>query len=217
MSDSSSSSTLVARWNATYPPGTPCTVNLTTEHGKFGFSGGSLECVTTDIAMLDSDIFPEGAEVVLPVVSLVKGRESEPFIVPLCLVEHRIVLDGALEQSLRGLGMPPLSELDDPGSPVNLRDIPRERWLEHDHEWLVIPDAIAGYIARLAAPLTEVQVIHIERHIAEFHGLEPCIFAEGEPWLRDSPSTPAEWIVTFSFAFRFITGTAQLQRNPRFK
>ena len=215
------SQSLVSRWNATYPPGTPVTV---ASPGRPQF-----DAITSGEAGI------EGGTVVVPIVSA-NMHNSVPPSALLSHVEHRVILDPATEQSLRALGMPPLSELD-PEPLVNLRDIPRERWEEVDACWLEIPHSIAGYIAKLTAPPTEEQVERIERHVAEFHGLPPVVWHGGEPWLAakedlekrrigeaeghfspdsDLPIPPsalprlrAQWYVQFTFAHRFIPGTAQ--------
>lgn len=91
---------------------------------------------------------------------------------------------------------------------MNLRDFQREQWEQFDARWFVMPRAIAGCIAKLAAPPAEDQTDHIERHVADFHGL---------PWLPNPDgmrsSTEAEWFIQFTFSHRFISGTAQLCRG----
>lgn len=199
---------LVARWNATYPPGTPVTVRIP--------DGPTFEATTAGPAD-----FVNERQVHIPVDS--KSGRWYPMIQS---IEHRTILDPATEQACRALGMPPLSELD-PAPLLDLRAWIGERigvWPviripeEFDGRWLTIQQSIAGYITKLCAPPTQDQIEHIERHIAEYHGLPAVVWEDGEPWLAHTmvpkavEAKKASWYVQFTFAHRFIPGTAQLCR-----
>lgn len=208
----SPASALVARWNATYPPGTPVTVRLP---GKTSFHGVTFAEAQTS----------ESNDEERCVIAVEQERDMGRHMIYVGFIEHRAILPSETTAAMLALGMPPLEELGDPEPPVNLRDISHERWQEAEDRWLVIPHAIAGYIERLTAPPTEDQIEHIERHIGEYHGLPPVYWRDGMPWLvsgahdaekravGDLSPTAAEWVVKFSFAHRFITGTAQLCRQ----
>jgi hypothetical protein len=249
---------LAARWNATYLPGTPVTV--TPKEGS-----------NPSKAFTAGEAFTQGEEPLVPVTS-----HQSPVTVPLSTVEHRIVLSSEATRASLALGMPPIEELGDPEPLLDLHSQPRGEPGElYADRWLTIPHAIAGYIAKLPADPTHDQREHIERHIAEYHGLPPVCHHHGTPWLRRcdasgltleqmisvlasecritgnlsdyDPSSPyyladvrglyeanivhgkhpkhgctfyehrpaerAAWSVQFTFAHRFITGTAQLCRN----
>ena len=207
----SPTSALVARWNATYPPGTPVTVRLP---GKNSFHGVTFAEAQTS----------ESDDEEICVIPVEQERDTNRHMIDVAFIEHRIVLPSETTAAMLALGMPPLEELGAPEPLVNLRDVRRERWAEFEDRWLIIPHAIAGYIQRLTAPPTEDQLEHIERHVGEFHGMQPVYWRDGMPWLvsgaqdaekranGDLSPTPAEWITKFSFAHRFITGTAQFCR-----
>ena len=249
---------LVTRWNATYPTGTP--VTIVSKEGR-----NPLKAFTA------GEAFIQGEEPLVPVTS-----HQSPVTVPLSTIEHRVILSSEATRASLALGMPPIEELGDPGPLLDLHGLPRGGSYElYEDHWLTIPHAIAGYIAKLPADPTHDQREHIERHIAEYHGLPPVCHHHGTPWLRRcdasgltleqmisvlasecritgtlsdyDPSSPyyladvrglyesnivhgkhpkhgctfyehrpaerAAWYVQFTFAHRFITGTAQLCRN----
>lgn len=186
-------SALVARWNATYPPGTPILVTLRDR---------SVKCHARDAALSNG-------------IACLVAEDYPGIPIPIEQVEYRIVESGESIRASLALGIPPLEEMGDPEPLVNLRDIPRKQWPDYEHHWLVIPDAIAGYISKLHAPPTPEQEQHIEDCIGQFHHLPPWVWRDGEPWLQpegDASSTKAEWFVSFTFDHRFIPGTASLHR-----
>ena len=254
---------LAARWNATYPPGTP--VTITSKDGR-----GPLKAFTAGKAFL-SRMLP-GTWINFAKSAHVPSEGAAE----ISTVEHRIILSSEATRASLALGMPPIEELGDPGPLLDLHGLPRgESYELYADRWLTIPHAIAGYIAKLPADPTHDQREHIERHIAEYHGLPPVCHHHGTPWLRRcdasgltleqmisvlasecritgtlsdyDPSSPyyladvrglyesnivhgkhpkhgctfyehrpaerAAWSVQFTFAHRFITGTAQLCRN----
>ena len=254
---------LAARWNATYPPGTP--VTITSKDGR-----GPLKAFTAGEAFL-SRMLP-GTWINFAKSAHVPAEGAAE----ISTVEHRIILSSEATRASLALGMPPIEELGDPGPLLDLHGLPRgESYELYADRWLTIPHAIAGYIAKLPADPTHDQREHIERHIAEYHGLPQVCHHHGTPWLRRcdasgltleqmisvlasecritgtlsdyDPSSPyyladvrglyesnivhgkhpkhgctfyehrpaerAAWSVQFTFAHRFITGTAQLCRN----
>jgi hypothetical protein len=183
---------LVARWNAMWPPGTSVSVTPPQPHRYVTFEGTTL----------GEAHLAHG----LAIIECAMPRGCETF--PIECIEHRIVESTDSAQAAAALGMMPLSELI-PDPLLNLRDIPQEQWAKYDGSWVVIPASIAGYIAKLSAPPTDKQCEHIERHIADFHGLPRLVWRDGEGWLESRPTEKARWWLNFTFEHRFIPGTAQ--------